>query len=60
MKKECKGCIWYNQWHCTDPSKAKDSPECIINSALNKATEELIYKEYNTNTSVRHLEQVKI
>ena len=60
MKKECKDCIWYNQWHCTDLSKAKDNPECIINSALNKATEELIYKEYNTNTSVRHLEQVKI
>ena len=55
MKKECVECIWYNTYYCTETSKTKDIPECIFNSAMNKATEEYINKEYNTNTRIPHL-----
>lgn len=55
MKKECIECIWYNTYYCTETSKTKDIPECMFNSAMNKASEEYINKEYNTNTRIPHL-----
>ena len=54
MKKECIECIWDNTYYCTKISKTKDIPECMFNSAMNKATEEYINKEYNTDTSTHY------
>lgn len=51
MKKECVECFWYNTYYCTEISKTKNIPECMFNSAMNKAINEYINKEYNTNTS---------
>lgn len=51
MKKECVECFWYNTYYCTEISKTKNISECMFNSAMNKAINEYINKEYNTDTS---------
>ena len=46
MKKECVECFWYNTYYCTEISKTKNILECMFNSAMNKAINEYINKEY--------------
>ena len=46
MKKECIECFWYNTYYCTKISKTKNIPECMFNSAANKAAERYINEIY--------------
>ena len=46
LKKECIECIWNNTYYCTENSKIKDVPECMFNSAENKAAERYINEIY--------------
>ena len=55
--KQCNKCIWNGRNYCSEMSKELPFPKCVENSALNKAQssilEQLLNKEYNTDTSIR-------
>ena len=57
--KQCNKCIWNGRNYCSEMSKELPFPKCVENSALNKAQssilEQLLNKEYNTDTSAQHL-----
>nr|WP_303661370.1 hypothetical protein [Bacteroides intestinalis] len=56
--KQCNECIWNGRSFCSKMSKELPFPECIKNSALNKAQdsvlEQLFNKEYNISKSAQH------
>lgn len=56
--KQCNKCIWNGRNYCSEMSKELPFPKCVENSALNKAQssilEQLLNKEYNTDTSAGH------
>lgn len=58
MNKYCDKCSYKGTQFCSEMSKGLQFPECLKNSAFNKAQSsilrELLNKEYNTDTSVRH------
>ena len=57
--KHCNECIWYKRSFCSEMSKELPFPECIKNSAINKAQssilEDFFSKEYNTSKSAEPL-----
>lgn len=59
MNKYCNECSYKGTWFCSEMSKELPFSECLKNSAFNKAqssvVEKFFNKEYNTNTSIPHL-----
>lgn len=60
MNKYCDKCSYRGTKFCSEMSKKLPFPGCLQNSGFNKAQssvlEEILNKEYNSDTSVRHSE----
>lgn len=58
MNKYCNRCSYKGTLYCSEMSKGLNFPECLKNSAFNKAQgsilEQILNKEYNTDTSAGH------